>query len=49
MDVDAAIHEPPEGEWIYVSTPCAHLNGTAKALSEQIAVTIHDLGWTVLC
>jgi hypothetical protein len=48
MDADAPINEPHEGEWIYVSAPLAHLNGTAKALWEQVAVTIRSLGWTVL-
>ncbi|MEA2440133.1 MAG: hypothetical protein QOH76_1557 [Thermoleophilaceae bacterium] len=42
------LSEPYEGEWIYVSVPLAHLNGTARALSDQIKVTIRSRGWTVL-
>jgi hypothetical protein len=48
MDSDEMMAEPHEGEWIYVSAPLAHLNGTAQALSDQIKVTIRNRGWTVL-
>jgi hypothetical protein len=48
MNTDAPINEPHEGEWIYVSVPLVHLNGIAKALCEQITVTIDSLGWIVL-
>jgi hypothetical protein len=47
MDADAPTNEPHEGEWIYVSAPLTHLNGSAKALCEQITVTIRSLGWIV--
>ena len=48
MDCEEMIDEPHEGEWIYVSAPLAHLNGTARALSDQIKFTIRSRGWTVL-
>jgi hypothetical protein len=40
--------EPHEGEWIYVSAPLGHLNGTARNLAESIAKTISSCGWTVV-
>ena len=48
MDSELLINEPHEGEWIYVSAPLGHLNGTAHALSESIAATIYARGWTVV-
>lgn len=48
MDSEPLINEPHEGEWIYVSAPLGHLNGTAHALSERIAATIYARGWTVV-
>jgi hypothetical protein len=39
---------PHEGEWIYVSAPFSHLNGTARALFDQVKHVICERGWTVL-
>jgi len=41
-------NEPHEGEWIYVSAPLGHLNGTARVLAESIVSTISAHGWTVV-
>lgn len=41
-------NEPHEGEWIYVSAPLGHLNGTARVLAASIASSICSHGWTVL-
>lgn len=48
MDDDFLINEPHEGEWIYVSAPRAHVNGTTEILNERITLTIRSRGWVVL-
>jgi hypothetical protein len=48
MDSDDIPNGPHEGEWIYVSTPLGHLNGTARALADGIASAIFSRGWTVI-
>jgi len=48
MQSEDMAKEPHEGEWIYVSAPLGHLNGTARAFSESIASSICLHGWTVV-
>ncbi|HWH12176.1 MAG TPA: hypothetical protein VG165_13695 [Solirubrobacteraceae bacterium] len=48
MHSEDTTNEPHEGEWIYVSAPLEHLNGTARELSESIAKSICSHGWMVV-
>jgi DNA-binding NarL/FixJ family response regulator len=48
MDHGTVTGGPHEGEWIYLSTPLAHLNGSAGRLTDGITATIRARGWLAL-
>lgn len=39
------ITEPCEGEWIYLSAPLAHLNGSAASMTDGIVAAMRARGW----
>lgn len=44
-DGDTRATEPHEGEWIYVSAPLAHLNGSAARMADGIVAAMRTRGW----
>jgi hypothetical protein len=47
-DTSATIGELHEGEWIYLSVPFEHLNGSAARMTEGVVATLHACGWPAL-
>jgi hypothetical protein len=47
-EANATVGELHEGEWIYLSMPFEHLNGSATTMADGIVTTLHAHGWPAL-